>query len=175
MDYTDPRLYKSGLLKDAIESHFWLLENSGRSLDSIFIEMQISIDAMMENLVKDEQKLNEVTEYLFDLLERHSLLQASEYLALKVLNEVSCTIESDHAKQLETYRAMKRVILLPTLYLKETIMHRVMDRPISQKNFQTLKVAIRLLFLARAGVPNVWKNFLKSLKIMTSGKNKGWR
>ncbi|MFT7344285.1 MAG: hypothetical protein ACI9XP_000868 [Lentimonas sp.] len=50
-------------------SHFWLLENSGRSLDSVFIEMQHSIDAMLINLVKDEQKLNEVTDYLFDLVE----------------------------------------------------------------------------------------------------------
>ena len=108
LDYTDQRLYKSGLFKDAIESHFWLLENSGRSLDSVFIEMKLSIDAMFEKLVLDEAKLNEVTDYLFDLLERHSLFQASEYLALKVLNEVGCTINSDLAKQLETYRAMKK-------------------------------------------------------------------
>lgn len=108
LDYTDQRLYKSGLFKDAIESHFWLLENCGKSLDSVFIEMQHSIDAMMINLVIDEKKLNEVTDFLFDLLERHSLFQASEYLALKVLNEVSCTIDNDLAKQLETYRAMKK-------------------------------------------------------------------
>ena len=108
IDYTDNRLYKSGLFKDAIESHFWLLENSGRSLDSVFIEMKVSIDAMMENLIKEEKILNEVTDFLFDLLERHSLFQASEYLALKVLNEVSCTIDNDLAKQLETYRAMKK-------------------------------------------------------------------
>ena len=107
IDYTDNRLYKSGLFKDAVESHFWLLENSGRSLDSVFIEMKVSIDAMMENLIKEEKTLNEVTDFLFDLLERHSLFQASEYLALKVLNEVSCTIDNDLAKQLETYRAMK--------------------------------------------------------------------
>lgn len=107
LDYTDKRLYKSGLYKDAIESHFWLLENSGKPLDSVFIEMQKSIDAMMVTLVKDEKKLNEVSDYLFHLLERHSLYKASEYLAIKVLNEVSCTINSDLAKQLETYRAMK--------------------------------------------------------------------
>jgi thiol-disulfide isomerase/thioredoxin len=108
LDYTDPRLYKSGLFKDAIESHFWLLENSGRPLDSVFLEMQLSIDAMLDNLARDERRLNEVTDHLFDLLERQSLNQASEYLALKVLNEVSCTIDSDLAKQLETYRAMKK-------------------------------------------------------------------
>lgn len=108
LDYTDQRLYKSGLFKDAIESHFWLLENSGRSLDSAFIEMKFSIDAMLENLIQDDKKLNEVTNYLFDLLERHSLFQASEYLAIKVLNETSCTIDNNLAKQLETYRAMKK-------------------------------------------------------------------
>lgn len=113
MDYTDPRLYKSGLFKDAIESHFWLLENCGKPLDSVFAEMKISIDAMMKNLIKDPKKLNEVTNYLFDLLERHSLFKASEYLALKVLNDVSCTIDNDLSKQLETYRSMKKGNIAP--------------------------------------------------------------
>ena len=115
IDYTDNRLYKSGLFKDAIEGHFWLLENSGKPLDSVFIEMQFSIDAMMVNLVKDDKKLNEVTTYLFDLLERHSLSQAAEYLALKVLNETSCTLDNDLAKQLESYRAMKKGNIAPNI------------------------------------------------------------
>jgi thiol-disulfide isomerase/thioredoxin len=108
LDYTDERLYRSGLLREIVDSHFWLLENSGKPLDSVSIEMKVSIDSMMTKLVKDEKKLNEITDYLFDLLERHSFFQASEYLALKVLNEVSCTIDSNLAKQLETYRAMKK-------------------------------------------------------------------
>jgi thiol-disulfide isomerase/thioredoxin len=122
LDYTDNRLYKSGLFKDALESHFWLLENSGKSLDSIFIEMKTSIDAMMLNLIKDEKKLNEATDFLFDLLEKHSLFQTSEYLALKVLNEVSCTINSDLANQLETYRAMKKGNIAPDIFLKDNIL-----------------------------------------------------
>lgn len=119
MDYSDPRLYKSGLFKDAIEGHFWLIENSGRSLDSVFIEMKVSIDAMMVHLVKDDNRLNEVTDYLFNLLEQHSLFQASEYLALKVLNETSCTINSDLAKQLESYRAMKKGNIAPDIVFTE--------------------------------------------------------
>jgi thiol-disulfide isomerase/thioredoxin len=115
LDYTDPRLYKSGLFKDAIESHFWLLENSGKTLDSVFVEMKNSIDAMMVKLVFNEKILNELTDFLFDLLERHSLYQASEYLAIKVLNEVSCTINSDLANQLETYRAMKKGNIAPEI------------------------------------------------------------
>ena len=115
LDYTDPRLYKSGLFKDAIENHFWLLENSGKSLDNVFEEMKLSIDAMLVKLATNEKIFNEVTDYLFDLLEKHSLFQASEYLALKVLNEGSCTINSDLANQLETYRAMKKGNIAPDM------------------------------------------------------------
>lgn len=115
IDYTDSRLYKSGLFKDAIESHFWLLENSGKPLDTVFEEMKISIDAMILKLATNEGIFNEVTDYLFDLLEKHSLFKASEYLALKVLNEESCTINNDLAKQLETYRAMKKGNIAPEI------------------------------------------------------------
>lgn len=139
LDYTDQRLYKSGLFKDAIESHFWLLENSGKSLDSVFIEMQRSIDAMFEQLVLDEPKLNEVTDYLFDLLERHSLFQASEYLALKVLNEVGCTLESDLAKQLETYRSMKKGNKAPNLELAGDIRAMGVSQKLLASNLSDIK------------------------------------
>ena len=115
LNYSDVRLYKSGLFKDAIESHFWLLENSSKPLDKVFEEMKISIDAMMINLITNEKIFNEVTDYLFDLLEKHSLFQASEYLALKVLNEANCTINSDLVNQLETYRAMKKGNIAPDI------------------------------------------------------------
>lgn len=115
LDYTDSRLYKSGFFKDAIESHFWLLENSGKPLDSVFVEMQISIDFMLKHLVKNNDRLNEVTDFLFDLLEKHSLYKAAEYLAVKVLNEVNCTLNSDLAMQLETYRTMKKGNIAPDI------------------------------------------------------------
>jgi thiol-disulfide isomerase/thioredoxin len=120
LDYSDQKLYKSGLFKDAIESHFWLLENSGNSLDNVFKEMKLSIDAMFVKLATNEKIFNEVTDYLFDLLEKHSLFQASEYLALKVLNEGSCTINSDLANQLETYRAMKKGNITSEIVFEQT-------------------------------------------------------
>lgn len=118
IDYTDERLYKSGLLQETIESHFWLIENSGRSLDSVYFEMNISIDYMIENLIAVEKKLNEITGFLFKLLEKRSLFKASEYLALKVLNEASCTIDNDLASQLESYRAMKIGKIAPDFEFK---------------------------------------------------------
>jgi thiol-disulfide isomerase/thioredoxin len=106
LNYIDTHLYKSGLLQDVIDSHFWLIENSGRSLDLVFVEMNKSIDAMIESLTKDEIKFNEIFNYLFDLLERRSLFKSSEYLALSVLNNVNISIEPNLAKKLEIYRTM---------------------------------------------------------------------
>ena len=96
IDYSDPRLYKSGLLRDAIESHFWLLENrGGLSLDSIFNDMNISANLILNNIAKNELLYNDVTKYLFDYFEKHSLFQASEYLALKALNQKNVTLNAN--------------------------------------------------------------------------------
>lgn len=135
LDYADQRFYKSGLLKDAIDNHFWLIENSGKSIEAVYLEMQQSIDAMMVHLAKDDKKLNEVTKYLFDLLERHSLFQASEYLAIKVLNETSCTIDNDLAKQLETYRAMKKGNIAPDINLN----NNTYLKGVKQNQYKSLK------------------------------------
>jgi thiol-disulfide isomerase/thioredoxin len=107
IDYDDPRLYKSGLLKDALESQYWLLENRGLPLDTIYKDMNVSTDFILNSIVKNEQLYNEITKYLFDFFEKHSLFQASEYLAIKTLTQNSCTLNNSLANQLESYRAMK--------------------------------------------------------------------
>jgi thiol-disulfide isomerase/thioredoxin len=173
MDYSDPRLYKSGLLKDAIESHFWLIENSGGSLDSVYIEMKRSIDAMVAQLFKDEKKLNEVTDYLFNLLERHSLFQASEYLALKVLNETSCTIDSDLAKQLESYRAMKRGNIAPDIYFSNvnlTLGYSVNTQP---KKISDIPSNYKLVIFGASWCPKCAEELIQVTKLYSNWKSKG--
>lgn len=118
LDFSDNRLYKSGLYREALESHFWLLENSGMALNEALMAMKVSIDTLINQLQSDDHKLNEVTNYLFDLLERHSLFAASEHLALRVLNETNCTLETELAKQLETYRTMKKGNIAPDLFFQ---------------------------------------------------------
>jgi len=173
MDYTDKRLYKSGLFKDAIESHFWLLENSGKSLDSVFIEMQLSIDAMMVHLIKDEKILNEVMDYLFTFLEQHSLYQASEYLALKVLNEGSCTIDSDLAKQLESYRAMKIGNIAPDIQFSNALVAPNYTTDLLPKKLSDLKSKYTVVVFGASWCPKCTEELPEISKLYAKWKTQG--
>lgn len=153
MDYTDPRLYKSGLLRETIEAHFWLIENSGRSLDSVFIEMNISIDRLIGNLIADQNKFNEITEHLFKLLESRSLFASSEHLALKVLNETSCTINDDLAAQLESYRAMKKGNTAPDFAFKEDVFAPGYQTEMAPKKLSDIKSKYTLVVFGASWCP----------------------
>ena len=203
LEYTDARLYKSGLFKDAIENHFWLLENSGKSLDNVFEEMKLSIDAMLVKLATNEKIFNEVTDYLFDLLEKHSLFQASEYLALKVLNEGSCTINNDLANQLETYRAMKKGNIAPDMVfdkLNFINQNKIFNKLSEVKSKYTVVVfgaswcpkckeelpeiaklyskwkakEVEVIFIALEEDEKVFKNFAKGFPFISYSDNKKW-
>ncbi len=122
MNYADPRFQKSGLFRDVFESQFWLLENSGGSLDSIYGQMEISMNAILASVAKNEPLYNEVTAYLVELFERRSLTKAAEHLALTVLEQDKVALQPRLARQLEGYRAMKVGTIVPEIQFKGDIL-----------------------------------------------------
>jgi thiol-disulfide isomerase/thioredoxin len=172
LDYTDHRLYKSGLLKDAIEGHFWLIENSGKTPDTMVQEMKLSIDMMIDGLIKDQKKLNEITNFLFDLLERHSLFQASEYLALRVLNERGCSLESDLAKQLESYRAMKKGNVAPEInFGNSSFLNGVRQNQFT--NLSSLNTEYTLVVFGASWCPKCQEDFPRLIENYSKWRNLG--
>jgi len=171
IDYLDHRLYKSGLLQSVIESHFWLIENSGKDLNEVISEMKISIDSIVENLLVNDEKLNLITNYLFDLLERHSLFEASEYLALKLLNETSCTINQDLANQLETYRAMKKGNTAKEIYFQDYVYK--LGQPFKSKQMTDLESPYYLVVFGASWCPKCTDDIPQIAKQYTSWKKAG--
>jgi thiol-disulfide isomerase/thioredoxin len=115
MDYADPRFQKSGLFRDVFESQFWLLENSGGTLEENYEKMEGSLDAILSSVEKNAALYNEVGAYLLELLERRSLTKAAEYLALTVLEQNKVALQPRLARQLEGYRAMKVGTTVPEI------------------------------------------------------------
>jgi len=172
LDYADERLYKSGLLKDAIESHFWLLENVGQPLDTVYKEMSISIDFLITSLSADEKKFNEISKYLFELLERQSLFQASEYLAIKVLTQNSCTVNDNLARQLESYRAMKKGNTAPDIVFSGEVLKSgsVIKSPI---RLSQIDASYKVVIFGASWCPKCTDELRELLPIYEKWKSKG--
>jgi thiol-disulfide isomerase/thioredoxin len=170
LDYSDAKLYHSGLYKEAIENHFLMIENSGKTLDSVFKEMNTSIDFLIAKLVSDPKKLNEVSDYLFDFLERRSLFTSAEYLALKLLNDKGCTLESNLSNQLETYRAMKKGNIAPDMVFDKTHFAKP-EQSISK--LSDIKSAYTLVVFGASWCPKCTEELPEIAKKYNSWKEKG--
>ena len=107
LNFNSKQLYHSGLLANLLERHYIMIEYSGLSLDSMYVQMNTSTDYLIENLNDNDSLLNEVSNFLFDLMEKRSWFTASEHLAISMLTNNSCVLTPKLADQLETYRAMK--------------------------------------------------------------------
>ncbi len=120
LDFTDQRLYKSGLLKDAIENPIWFIENSSGSLEQVFADLNTSIDGILEQLKEDNEKFNLVASRLFEVLEERSLFTSSEYLSKKLLAGDDCScLDSDLEKRLHKYGNMATGQTAPDIVFTE--------------------------------------------------------
>ena len=128
-DFNNPYFNTSGILGSLLDGHYWLLENSGMPMDSMYAEMNKSTDYWFENLSVNQKLLSSVTNHVFDFFEKRSLFKASEYLALKALTQNSCTLDDDLAKQLETYRIMKAGNTAPDILFTGTKFINGMEIP----------------------------------------------
>jgi len=172
IDYTDNRLYKSGLYKDGIDSQFWLIENMGQPLDSVYKEMDVSIDCLLANLSGNKKKFNEITKYLFHLLEKRSLYSASEHLAIKVLTQNSCTLNDDLAKQLESYRAMKVGNTAPDIIFSGDIFRS--DSMINEpKQLSDIQADYKIVIFGASWCPKCGEELGQLLPLYQKWKSKG--
>jgi hypothetical protein len=104
-------------------------------------------------------------------LEQRSLFGASEYLALKVLNEVSCTINNDLAAQLESYRAMKTGNTAPDFEFNGDVFAPAYKSGNIPEKLSDLKSNYTVVYLVQAGVRNVLRSFHRLPGYTKNGKN----
>jgi peroxiredoxin len=107
IDYENPELYSSGKFFDLIERQFWIIQTSGLDDATKLKEMTKSVDIILDSVQKDEKLYNDLTKYLFQYFEKYSLFPASEYIALKALNQKDVALNSSLTHKLESYRLLR--------------------------------------------------------------------
>ncbi|MDT7830909.1 thioredoxin family protein [Flavobacteriaceae bacterium S356] len=118
IDFTNQNFKTSGLFWPLIEKHYFLLENMGQSLDSIYKQMNVSTDYLIDNLKENSLLLNMVSEKLFQLFEKRSLFSAAAHLSKRLLDEsCGCKLGNTLEKNLEKYKTLKIGNLAPDIQL----------------------------------------------------------
>ena len=107
MNFASENLLHSGLYKELLDGYFLLMESNG-ALENVYIHTNASTDAILKSLEKHPELKQEVAEYMFRLFEKRSLFQAAEHLALKMLNNQNCEMDSKHEALFEQYRKMAK-------------------------------------------------------------------
>lgn len=105
-DFNHANWKTSGVLKEFIEAHYFMLENY-KSLEENAVEMNLSSKALIYNLKDNKELLNKVSKELFIYLEERSLYKASKYLAVELLTNHRKTLELNVIKRLEKYGSLK--------------------------------------------------------------------
>lgn len=97
-------------------------------------EIILSIDIILDSVKKNEKLYNDLTKYLFNYFEKYSLFPASEYIALKALNQKEVALNSALVNKLESYRKVKVGNMAPNFELVGDVF----------KNGTTVKAAVHL-------------------------------
>ncbi len=111
---------------------------------------------LLHRVQHHSEEYNSLTIFLFNLLESHSLFAASEYLALKLMNQNSCLVEEGIANQLESYRKMKVGNTAPDIeFSADAIKIGIRLRVL--KASQKFNLRLNWCFSAQVGVQCVWR------------------
>lgn len=115
-DFTDARFDHSGVLPAMMENYYWLLENSGKTMDSMYVEMNRTTDYIMAQFeAKRPEKMQETGLFLVNLFEKRSQFAAAEHLSTKMLMQNACLLDSKTSDRFEGYRKMKRGNVAPDI------------------------------------------------------------
>jgi thiol-disulfide isomerase/thioredoxin len=106
-NFNNSNFKTSGVLREYIEKHYFLIENMGLSIDSVAVQMNFSSNALINTIKDNKGLLNTISENLFTYLETRSLYKSSEYLAVTLLKDHQKDLEINVINRLEKYVSLK--------------------------------------------------------------------
>jgi thiol-disulfide isomerase/thioredoxin len=107
IDFGSEKLMHSALYKDLFEGYAQFMESYGvGDPDKLYAHLNASIDIVIKSLKSKPELLQDMSQYLFNLLEKRSLFPAAQHLALAMLDDSSCSLDEKHQALFEQYRKM---------------------------------------------------------------------
>ncbi len=172
IDWTDKRLSRSGMLKDVVEGSIWLIINQGGTQEQINQRMNLAIDHFLAVSAFDEELNKATIEFMYALFGRRNLVSASEYLAVKVINENSCTLDGDIANHLKSYQKMSTGNVADDIQFEGKLIGPGLNNSKLPSSLSAIKSKYKLVIFAASWCPSCRQEIPKLNKHFQDWKNK---
>jgi hypothetical protein len=106
IDLWDDKIWSSGLCESFIQSYFYLIENSNDDFENVSLEMKKSIDIIISQLLKDDEKFKETTNFLINFFNKKGFREENDYLMDAMLKQSSCNLSEDLKYDLNRYKQL---------------------------------------------------------------------
>jgi thiol-disulfide isomerase/thioredoxin len=109
---------------------YFLLENMGQNLDSIYAQMNTSTDYLIKSLKKNDRLLNTVSEKMFEYFEKRSLYPAAAHLSTQMLSQNQGVLSTSLANTMQKYKDLKVGTIAPDIQLDATTTLSSIKKPV---------------------------------------------
>lgn len=150
LNFNEPNLYTSGLLKEFLEGYFKLMESHLDS-EKMYQHINISTDAWIKSLIQNPTLQQEIAQYLFNYFEKRSLFPAAEHLALSMLNQTNCQLSDKSINLFEQYRKLAVGKKAPNIVLNQKI----------SNDLKNIKNKYKLVVFGASWCPNCQTDYPK--------------
>lgn len=158
IDYLNPNVFNSGLIKDFIEGQYWLADQSNQR-DSVEGMMNTITDYIVFNVSEDEEKLQAISTFLFNLFTKYNLTEAAEYLSVRLSSLKKCNFSGTLKRQVEHYRFLKKGVEVPEILFDGNVYQDGI--PTSLKKMSDISSDLILLVFGSAKCPYCREEFAK--------------
>ena len=194
IDFNHANFKTSGLFKELIEGHYFLLENMGQNLDSVYAQMNTSTAYLIKSLQKKDSLLNTVSETLFKYFEKRSLYPAAAYLATQMLSQNQGVLSTSLANTMQKYKDLKVGAIAPEIQLDASTTLSSLKKPVllvfgesgcthckkealelvSYYDMWTAKKNIEVVYISLDTDKQAFKNTYQNTPWQTYCNYKGW-
>lgn len=113
LNFNEPKTIHSGLFEDLIQTYIAVIADYKNGT----LWLNEGTDAILKSLNTNPELKQNTAEYLFRVYEKKSLFEASEHLALQMLNDQNCSLDIKHKALFEQYRKMANGKTAPDIQL----------------------------------------------------------
>ncbi len=154
LNFNEPNLHTSGLLKELVEGYFKLME-SHLEPDKMYQHTNTSTDAWVKSLAQNPTIQQALAQHLFNYFEKRSLYKAAEHLALAMLNQSNCQLSDKSTHLFEQYRKLAVGKTAPNIVFESK------EARGKKQELKNLKNSYKLVVFGASWCPNCQTDFPK--------------